>query len=161
MMELVHDLCAVEPPISLTPRQKEFCLQFVLVNNKAKAAKLSGYARRNSSSVGCRLLKRTDIRDYIKALRSESQRVRNVPTPGTLSDEYAKAESTTGVSLAAFLDLTDGVLRLRNPEDLADHCIGELDNIEFGNDGQVAGYRLKQGGVPSLQRMMQLAGHDI
>lgn len=160
MMELVHDLCAVEPPTSLTPRQKEFCLQFVLVNNKAKAAKLSGYARLNSSSVGCRLLKRTDIRDYIKALRSESQRVRNVPTTESLTDEYAKAESTTGVSLASFLDLSDGVLRLRDPDDLAEHCFNGLESIEFDTDGRVAGYRLKLGGVPSLQRMMELAGHD-
>ena len=157
-MRLIHELITLAAPTSLTPRQKEFCIQFVLLNSKSKAARESGYARRNSSSIGCRLLKRKDIRDYIKALRAESQRVRNVPTPESISDEYLKAENETAVSLASFLDLTGGVLRLRNPEDLAEHCIGELENIVFDTDGRIAGYRLKQGGVPSLERMMQLAG---
>lgn len=159
-MELVHHLNAVEPPNSLTPRQQEFCIQFILLNNKAESARQAGYARRNSSSIGCRLLQREDIQSYIDALRREAQRQRNVPTPDTLADEYERAENETSVSLASFLDLSDGVLRLRDPEDLAEHCFSDLENIEFGNDGQVAGYRLKHGGVPSLQRMMQLAGHQ-
>ena len=157
-MKLVNHLIALEAPKSLSQRQQEYCIQFVLNSgNKAKAAKLSGYALRNSSSIGCRLLRRKDIQSYIRALRAEAKKRLHTPTPETIKGEYVKAENQAVMSLAEFIDLSGGLLRLRTPDELPDGSTDILENIEFNKEGQVTGYRLKDGGVPALQRMIDLS----
>ena len=157
-MKLVNHLIALEAPKSLTQRQQEFCIQYILNSgNKAKAAKESGYSRQNSSSIGCRLLRRDDIQTYIRALRVEAKKRLKTPTPETIKGEYAKAENQAVMSLAEFIDLSGGLLRLRQPDELPNGYTDVLENIEFDNEGNVTGYCLKEGGVPALQRMIDLS----
>ena len=157
-MKLVNHLLALEAPKSMSLRQCEFCIQFVLNSgNKAKAAKLSGYALRNSSSIGCRLLRRKDIQSYIRALRAEAKNRLHTPTPETIAYELVKAENQAVMSLAEFIDLSGGLLRLRRLDELPHGSTDVLEGIEFDDNGQVIGYRLKSGGLPPLQRMLDLS----
>lgn len=158
-MQLIHHLDGVKRPHSLTSRQGEFCLQYVLTANKAKAARLSGYARRNSSSIGCRLLKRQDIQDYVRALRLEAARKSETPTTADLVDDMQRSKNETVASLADLFSVSDGVLRLRDPRTLNAAALSLADGFEFDSDGGIAGYRLNPNEVgPAFTRLMTLAG---
>ncbi|MEG0874426.1 MAG: terminase small subunit [Clostridiales bacterium] len=49
----------------MTQRQKKFCENYLKTNNKKEAALAAGYSEKNANSCGSRLLKITEIKEYI------------------------------------------------------------------------------------------------
>lgn len=159
---LVYDLNEVDSSSSLSARQKEFCLQFALCGVAAKAAREAGYTGRDKSAalIGWRLLKRDDVQAYIAELRAESRRLRNVPSPAKLAETHEQLENQVAVSLAGFFDMSDGVIRLRDPADLTDWTRQQVKELVFDEDGRFVGYRVDENGMPMLQRMLELGLAD-
>lgn len=158
-MSLIHELAALDAPPSLTPRQQEFCLQFVLTNNKAKSARLAGYTLRNSSSIDCRLLKRDDIRGYVRKLRQAALDRAERPNVLDLGDDMRKGKSELVASLSDLFEIKGGVLRLRNLEELKPSGLALIQDFEANSDGMVSAYKLDPTKLgPAVTQMMLLAG---
>lgn len=158
-MDLVHDLDALEAHSSLTRRQQEFCIQFILTNNKAEAARLAGYALNNSSSIGCRLLRREDIQKYIQALRVEAARRSHKPNVDDVAYKMASTKAEAVASMSSYFELSAGTLRLRRPDQLSRYAIDDLhpfEGIELDEFGRVVGYKLRQP-TESIVRLIELA----
>lgn len=160
-MELIDDVDAVTPPHSLNARQRTFCVEYILTGgNKAKAARYSGYSWKNSSSIGCRLLKRTDIQTYIDQLRvGGAEASRRVPDIEAVGSEMARAKNETVASTADLFTVADGVLRFRDPQKLNSHALQLIESFEADEAGNVTGYRLNPANAShAFCRMLQLAG---
>ena len=58
---------------ALTYKEERFCLEYVIDYNQTQAAKRAGYAEKNAAKMGCKLMKRPEIRAYIRQLQKEQK----------------------------------------------------------------------------------------
>lgn len=56
----------------LTQKQEEFCRQYKIYKNAAKAARLAGYSESSAKGIGCKLLKTKEITDRLAELDNEN-----------------------------------------------------------------------------------------
>ena len=56
----------------LTQKQEEFCRQYKIHKNAAKAARLAGYSPASAKGIGCKLLKTKEITDRLAELDNEN-----------------------------------------------------------------------------------------
>ena len=55
----------------MTPKQKKFCVEYLIDLNATQAAIRAGYSKKTARSLGQRLLTYVDVRNYIKDLRAK------------------------------------------------------------------------------------------
>lgn len=55
----------------MTPKQKKFCVEYLIDLNATQAAIRAGYSKKTARSLGQRLLTYVDVRNYIKNLRAK------------------------------------------------------------------------------------------
>lgn len=55
----------------VTPKQKKFCVEYLIDLNATQAAIRAGYSKRTANRIANQLLSKLDIRNYIKDLREK------------------------------------------------------------------------------------------
>lgn len=55
----------------MTPKQKKFCVEYLIDLNATQAAIRAGYSKKTARSLGQRLLTYVDVRNHIKDLRAK------------------------------------------------------------------------------------------
>lgn len=56
---------------ALTFKEERFCLEYIIDYNQTAAAIRAGYAEKSAAKTGCKLMKRPEIRAYIRQLQKE------------------------------------------------------------------------------------------
>lgn len=55
----------------MTPKQKKFCVEYLIDLNATQAAIRAGYSKKTANRIANQLLSKLDIRNYIKDLRAK------------------------------------------------------------------------------------------
>lgn len=55
----------------MTPKQKKFCVEYLIDLNATQAAIRAGYSKKTANRIANQLLSKLDIRNYIKNLRAK------------------------------------------------------------------------------------------
>lgn len=153
---------AQSAPTSLSPRQREFCYQYVLTGNLAESVRQAGYSRKNASGTGCRLMAMVGIQEYILKLRVEAGALSR-GQPETAVDDVADAmrdtKAETVASLADLFVYRSGALRFRDPSTLSPAALRVIESFEADSAGNIVAYRLnpKHAG-DAVCRLAVLAG---
>lgn len=104
--DTVSQVTEVAPP--LNPRHKLFAEKYITERNGTAAAIAAGYSPRSAGVEACRLLKRTDVAEYVAHLRARA----------TASAEITATqwrEELAGIAFSSimdFVDTSDGTARI-------------------------------------------------
>ena len=64
--------------MSLTPKQKRFCEQFMLLPTKKEAVIAAGYSEKGATVTAAKLWKNPEVQDYIAKLEAEAKERNNI-----------------------------------------------------------------------------------
>ena len=100
----------------LNVRQKAFCEYYVECGNATEAAKKAGYSEKTAYSIGQRLLKKVEIKNYIKALMDNklSANILNANEVLSLLSDIAKGKTEEEIIIT--VGVGDGVSEIKKVE---------------------------------------------
>ena len=100
----------------LNVRQKAFCEYYVECGNATEAAKKAGYSEKTAYSIGQRLLKKVEIKNYIKALMDNklSANILNANEVLSLLSDIARGK--TNEEVITTVGVGDGVSEIKKVE---------------------------------------------
>lgn len=118
----------------ITPRQEQFCREYIIDLNATQASIRAGYSEKTASEMGYENLRKPQIAERIAALKQESiKRVRNERELELSADATLREmNSISQATLAAFFDINERgepILNLIKAEELG--LLGTLKKIKF------------------------------
>ncbi len=79
----------------LTPRQKRFCEQYMILPTKKEAVIAAGYSEKGATITAAKLMKRPEVQEHIAKLEAEAKERNNINQDeiiGRLRENYASAK---------------------------------------------------------------------
>jgi phage terminase small subunit len=70
----------------LTQKQKIFCEEYIIDWNASRAARAAGYSEKTSKEIGCNLLTKVNIQEYIEEIQKDLQKLAGISRLSVIKD---------------------------------------------------------------------------
>lgn len=136
-----------KPKLSLNPKQRAFCLQYLVDFNATQSAIRAGYSKKTAYSIGWELLKKPEIQDFINKTKERTSNKLEITRERTMREIGRIAFQDS----KQFFDSEGNILPIHEMSDDAAACIAGFE-VEELFDNLMSKIKVRTGTLKKLRR---------